>query len=163
MGHEIYKGPPQANPKPQKRKKKSRYYSRPGNDKDHKKLITALPCLIPGCGNYPSEPHHLKQDTGERGGQMKSTDRYLVPLCNKHHIHGVELRGSKKEHEWFAEHGIEDPLAIADRLFACKLNFRAMLAIIIQMKSKGGGNANLQISDKQRRDKIGAYGIKIRT
>ncbi len=97
-------------PKPKKRPKKKR----PGMDPKHLENIRKLPCCIPGCPSIgDTQAHHLKQGTNERGMGLRSSDKHTVPLCNHHHINGVERFPSKEEWAWFDAHGIKDPLGLA--------------------------------------------------
>lgn len=113
----------------EKRNHKSAYERREGNSKVHKRAIIACPCCV--CGKLaPSEPHHLKQGTGERGAGMRSTDKYLVPLCHEHHIHGVERVSSSQEAAFFKKHGIPEPLDLAAALHAASPNVVQMHRII---------------------------------
>ena len=103
---------------------------RPGMSDQHLKNIRALPCCVcfaPG----PSEAHHLKQTSAkERGASVKSTDRWTVPLCNEHHIHGVERAGSKNELSWFFERGV-DALALAHSLWGTAGDVPKMIKIVL--------------------------------
>lgn len=108
---------------------------RPGMDPDHLANIRRLPCCIPGCKKDPGgEAHHLK-DTGakERGMGLRSTDRWAVPLCNDHHIHGVERVGAKKELAWFAKLGLEI-LDVAVALWGSRGNLESMRRIVMSNK-----------------------------
>ena len=49
-----------------RRRNSERFKSRPGMSEDHLALIRQLPCCV--CSRQsPSDPHHLKSHTGERG------------------------------------------------------------------------------------------------
>ena len=111
-------------PKPKKRPKKKRK----GMDKKHLENIRKLPCLV--CGDVPSEVHHLKQGTGERGMGLRSTDRWAVPLCHAHHINGVEKLASTQEAVWFMSYGIHNPLEIAAELWEARGDPEKMHGII---------------------------------
>jgi hypothetical protein len=66
------------------------------------------------------DPHHLKSGPAkaERGMGMKATDRWLAPLCRICHS-AVERIGSRREFEWFAANGIDDPYGMTDALSKC--------------------------------------------
>lgn len=87
---------------------------RPGMAPNHLKLIRQLSCCK--CGKHgPSDPHHLKKGTGERGMALRSTDKHTVPLCR--HCHDeIERLGTRNEPEWFM------PLAQALWASSCNLN-----------------------------------------
>ncbi len=53
-------------------------------DEDHLKWIRTLPCLL--CGGTAEVHHLLRVPTNERGGAMKTGDRWAVPLCHEHHM-----------------------------------------------------------------------------
>lgn len=108
---------------------------RPGMDAKHLANIRRLPCCIPGCKKDPGgQAHHLK-DTGakERGMGVKSTDKHCVPLCEDHHLHGVERVGAKKELEWFAKFGIE-ALDLAAALWGARGDLETMRRIVLSNK-----------------------------
>jgi hypothetical protein len=94
---------------------------REGNSAAYLAAIRQLPCCACGAPS-PSDAHHLKAGTGERGMAMKATDRYAVPLCRGPEgchtgVGGVESVGSKNETAWFAVRGVK-PLLLAARLWA---------------------------------------------
>lgn len=96
-------------PKPGRKKKRQR----DGDDDHYRAAIKRLHCC--SCGKHgPSDPSHLKQGTGERGGAMRSSDRWLVPQCRDCHDQ-IEAAGTQNETEWFAERGV-DALALAREL-----------------------------------------------
>ena len=121
-------------PREKRKRKKSPVEKRPGKYPEYLKKIRALPCCV--CGRPgPSEVHHLK-GTGLRGTGMKSTDNYTVPLCHTHHIHGVELVGSRKEMQWFFARNIR-PLTLAENLYASRHSLSAMEAVLAAHRVEG--------------------------
>ena len=121
---------------PKKKKKNREIKPREGNEKDYLVFIRLLPCCA--CpAPAPSEAHHLKSGTGERGAGMRSTDKWAVPLCHECHINGVERVGSRNETSWFEERGI-DPLELARGLWSNKQDIAAMLKVLITHKSEAG-------------------------
>jgi hypothetical protein len=76
--------------------------------------------------------HHLKT-TGQRGAGMKSPDKFGLPMCEEHHLHGVERAGSKNEISWFEKHGIE-PLELAAALWMVSPDKGAMVRVVLAHK-----------------------------
>lgn len=105
---------------------------RPGMSEDHLSLIRKLPCCVsltmPG-----GDPHHLKSGTGERGGALKSTDRWAVPMTRRLHDE-VERVGSRNERKWFLDHGV-DPHTLALALWASTGDLARMTKIVIAHRS----------------------------
>lgn len=107
---------------------------RPGMSAKHLAAIRQLPCCV--TGRMPAgEAHHLKAGTGERGMGKRSTDRWAVPLSHAAHME-LEGMGSKNELAWFAARGIEDPLALAEALWAAACNVAAMTRIVVEHRGK---------------------------
>lgn len=113
---------------------------REGRDEAYLAKVRQLPCCI--CGfTGPVTVHHLKS-TGQRGGAMKSPDRFGLPLCQFPHgqdCHGeIEAAGSKNERKWFKDRGIE-PLALAAALYAARLSVEGMRRILLahMMRAEG--------------------------
>lgn len=97
-------------------KRESAAKKRPGMSEAHLVLIRRLPCCVSGAA-APSDPHHLKDRLShERGIGRRATDRWTVPLSRKMHDQ-LEALGSRREREWFMQHGIEDPLELANALW----------------------------------------------
>ena len=115
---------------------KSPAQKRPGKDPKHLANIRELPCCVCGAAP-PSECHHVKQGTGERGMGLRSSDKWALPLCNEHHINGVERAGSRNEIAWFQARGIE-PLTLARALWASKSCLEAMRNIIETHRGETG-------------------------
>lgn len=62
-------------------------------------MIRQLPCCVPGCRRYPSEPHHVRT-AANSGTGMKPPDTETVPLCRVHHDE-YHLQGGKSfEHKY---------------------------------------------------------------
>lgn len=125
----IFKPSPEERMKA-KRQKVNFRDERPGMSPDHLALVRKLPCCV--CFKTPGgEPHHIKdQPDKERGMGLKSTDRWTVPLCHEHHIHGVELAGTRNELKWFKERGV-DALTLAQALWKSTGDLPKMTAIVI--------------------------------
>ena len=104
----------------------------PGNSEKHLEALRLLPCCIPGCNRVGGTVHHLKM-TGARGAGMKSPDKYGLPMCPEHHLHGVERAGSKNELSWFEKHGIE-ALELAAALWAVSPDKGAMCRVLLAHK-----------------------------
>lgn len=111
-----------------RKRRKTPKEKRPGNDPAYLALIRQLPCCTCGMGP-PSQCHHLKS-TGERGGGMRSSDKWAVPMCNECHINGVERHGSKKEDWWFRGKGIEDTQSLAAALYANRHSLESMFSVL---------------------------------
>lgn len=109
-------------------KKESARERRDGMSERHLALIRVLPCCV--CHKVaPSDPHHLKTGTGERGMGLRSTDKWTVPLCRGDHD-DVESVGSRNEIRWFQMHGVDDPLALAEALWSATGDLPTMLKIV---------------------------------
>lgn len=109
---------------------------RPGMDPAHLENIRRLPCCIPGCTMDPGgQAHHLKQ-TGakERGIGLRSTDQFTVPMCEYHHLQGVERAGSKNEIAWFIRRGIY-ALDLAAALWGARKDVKRMRSIVVATRS----------------------------
>lgn len=50
--------------------------------------------------------HHLQNSKYGRSMGRKSLDRWVVPLCEKCHLSGVHVIGSKMEPLWFFNNGV---------------------------------------------------------
>ena len=103
----------------------------PENDKAHLAAIMQLPCCIKGCGlSKDIHPHHLKYGVGISMG-CKAKDRYVVPLCREHHIHGVHRVSTPSERRWFKENGISEVVALADGLWTMSPDHEKMLGVLV--------------------------------
>lgn len=106
---------------------------REGDDEDHRRAVKKLPCCIPGCNVVGCDPHHLKQTgTNERGGALRSPDKWAVPMCRHHHDE-VERIGSKNELKWFEERGLKI-LDLAAALWNARPDAGAMVKIVFAHK-----------------------------
>lgn len=100
---------------------------RPGKHPEHLENIRRLPCAV--CSKAPpSECHHVKA-AGGGGMGMKVSDRWTIPLCNEHHIHGIEKAGSRNEVSWFQKRGV-DALTLASALWANRHSLDAMTEVL---------------------------------
>jgi len=89
--------------------------------------IRKLPCCV--CGRHPGgEAHHLKAGTGERGGALRSTDRWAVPVCRTDH-NEIERIGSRNEPAYFERIGIA-PLVLAAALWSNRGDLMSMLRVL---------------------------------
>lgn len=90
-------------------------------DHAHLRFVHGLPCIYPGCG-APGEAAHVRYASTahgkvETGGGRKPDDRWVVPLCPRHHREGPDAQHNHNEREWWAALKI-DPLTIAALLFS---------------------------------------------
>ncbi len=81
----------------------------------HLDYIRSLPCCV--CGGIDTEAAHIRigsPDHGKRatGMQEKSSDKWALPLCNRHHR---EQHDAGNELKWWASKGI-DPFMLAIKL-----------------------------------------------
>jgi hypothetical protein len=79
-------------------------------DKEHRRLVATLPCLV--CGRTPADPHHLRYAQPRALGR-KVSDEFTVPVCRLHH---GELHRVGDEAAWWTKAGI-DPLPVALELW----------------------------------------------
>jgi hypothetical protein len=79
-------------------------------DKEHRKFISRLACLV--CGRTPSDPHHLRFLQPRALGRRVS-DEFTVPLCRIHHR---ELHRQGDEAAWWGKLSI-DPVPVALKLW----------------------------------------------
>lgn len=116
---------------PQKHENSKTYQDRPGMSEAHLALIRKMPCTV--CPKMPGgEAHHLKDTPDkDRGMGVRSTDKWAVPLCHEHHIHGVERAGTKNEHAWFKERGIENVVVLASDLWKITGNLPQMVKVLM--------------------------------
>lgn len=98
---------------------------RPGDSAKHLSLVRQMPCCVPGCGSLESEPHHLMRvDNLPKGTGRTSEDKWLLPLCFKHHRRTVSktdcAHGDHGDDEgWLASKGIQ-ARDLAKALWACR-------------------------------------------
>lgn len=134
MATEIYREHVYGNFKPSKasqlkHKTRDKRADRDGNSEAHLANLRKCRCCIPGCRKRGETVHHLKA-TGQRGGGLRSPDRYGLPMCAEHHLFGVERAGSRNELDWFAKHGIE-ALELASSLWHARGSLDAMQRIVL--------------------------------
>jgi hypothetical protein len=79
-------------------------------NREHLRLVAALPCLV--CGRTPGHAHHIRFAQPRALG-AKPGDQWVVPLCNTHHR---ALHDAGDEQAWWQEAKI-DPLVEAERLW----------------------------------------------
>jgi ERF superfamily len=79
-------------------------------DGDHRKFVSAQPCLV--CGRTPADAHHLRFAQPRALGR-KVSDEFTVPVCRVHHR---ELHRYGNEAAWWRSIKIE-PLPVAYRLW----------------------------------------------
>lgn len=97
--------------------RKSAAEKREGNSEKHLELLRLLPCCI--TGKTPAgEVHHLKAGAArlERGMGQRATDQWGLPLSRIPHD-AVERIGSRQEHAFFRENGVDDPYELAAALW----------------------------------------------
>ncbi len=80
-------------------------------DEKHLRFIRSLHCVI--CGAPWPEAAHLRSSNltignDPAGMQQKSSDKWTVPLCNKHHAE----QHRNNEMKWWARQGM-DPFGLA--------------------------------------------------
>lgn len=120
-----------------KARKESAARKRPGMSEAHLVLIRQLPCCASGW-RAPSDAHHLRQGlSNERGVGRKATDRWAVPLSRRMHD-DLHRLGSRRELEWFQAHGIEDPLELANALWANTGDLERMRKVLEVHMGRGG-------------------------
>lgn len=83
-------------------------------DNRHLELIRSLPCCI--CGGIDTEAAHIRtaslaHEKRETGRSEKPSDKWTVPLCNRHHAE----QHSMNEMAFWKKYGI-DPFMLAIRL-----------------------------------------------
>lgn len=87
-------------------------------DEKHLDFIRSLPCCI--CGdNTSTEAAHIRSGSinhgkNHTGMQEKSSDKWALPLCNRHH---AEQHSFGNELKWWASKGV-DPFMLAISLKA---------------------------------------------
>jgi hypothetical protein len=112
------------------KKRVSAQQRREGNCEVHRAIVKHLPCIV--CWKQPpNDGHHLKMGLagGERGVGMRATDMWLLPLCRLHHD-DLESYGSRREFEWFAAMGVEDPEGAAKALWDAPKDVTIMANIV---------------------------------
>lgn len=107
--------------------------AREGTDKAHLAFVRSLPCLA--CGGASEAHHLLVVPNHERGGAMKSGDRWAVPLCHDHHMSLHDWPGG--ERDWFNVCKIIYPPAIAALLFQLSGNTDAAMLALSEARTGG--------------------------
>lgn len=131
---QIDKGPVVSNfktPKAERKKHVSAQRRREGNDDAYLALIRQLPCCVPGCQAFaPSDPHHLKGGPAkqERALGRKSTDKWAVPMCRRHHD-SLPVN-AKDEPAAFEEFGLTTIYELADALYHAPREVGIMTRIV---------------------------------
>ena len=87
-------------------------------DRTHLAFVASQPCLI--CGRRPAQAHHMRF-AQRHGLSMKVSDEFTVPVCNTHHD---QLHRTGDERGFWVQHGIRDPLKLAERLWEATRNQR---------------------------------------
>lgn len=125
-----------ANFRPTKAERSRKHVSaqrrREGNDEKYAALLRQCPCVV--TLKMPAgQIHHLKGGIArnERGVNMRATDKWGLPLSYEAHILGVERVASSREHQWFRDHGIEDPYELAAALYSAPRDVASMTRIIL--------------------------------
>ena len=124
-----------------KSKKPSRQMRREGNDPKHLAFVRKLFCVLCGARIF-IQAHHLKQGIGERGIGMKSTDRWVLPLCSAAgrrlgRCHAmIENIASVHEIATFARLGQPDPRGLAAELYANTGNLKYCARTILRHRTK---------------------------
>lgn len=136
LGEKVYGNFKPSREQRKKEKARDKRLDRPGNCEKHLAAIRRMPCAIPGCNVVGCDAHHLR-DTGERGGAIKSPDKYTIPLCHiTHHLEGVHSVGTKLELRWLKDRGI-DGLELAAALWNASPDDAAMFKIVLANRSGG--------------------------
>lgn len=86
-------------------------------DEKHLAFIRTLKCCL--CGTSGPDPAHIRSASpihGKRevGGAEKPSDKWVTPLCRKHHD---EQHAAGNELTWWASKGV-DPFGLALSLYA---------------------------------------------
>jgi hypothetical protein len=79
-------------------------------DNEHLRRVALLPCIV--CDRQPSQAHHIRFAQPRALGR-KSSDEFVVPLCNLHHR---SLHDAGNEENWWKDFRI-DPLREAQALW----------------------------------------------
>ncbi len=83
-------------------------------DSKYLKIIRQLPCVV--CFSKPCEAAHVRIGT-DGGTSLKPSDRYCVPLCNKHH----REQHNTGEHIFWDKLNI-NPVELCNKLYSNKDN-----------------------------------------
>ena len=103
----------------------------PISDRKHLAFIRSLYCCITGTP-YGVVCHHLLRDTGEKCGDRKSGDNWVLPICgNMHH----ELHADGNETRFLESYGIDGP-ALARALYEATGDYERACAILRGIQEK---------------------------
>lgn len=136
MTHRIAAPAPGPHPKPAKRPKQRarRATRRQGMSAHHLVNVRKLPCACCKCTNESVEAHHLLDlddlAPAERGMALKSTDRWVIPLCRSHHDQ-LHYYGSGREKAFLFGMDVHGP-TLAAALWEARDNPQAMRRIVLQ-------------------------------
>lgn len=109
-----------------------RHKTREGMSQTHLANIRNLQVCLACCRRGAVDPHHLQHGVTSRGFGMRAPDAYVVPLCRRCHD-ALHALGSRREPEFFAEHGLtprENEHYIARRLWRNRASPDAMWVVI---------------------------------
>lgn len=100
---------------------------------EHRKLIRACPCIIPGCGQRP-ECAHIRFSDAEFGKLnpgvgSRPHDKWCLPLCNWHHQSAPDAQHKMNEQEFWDSYGINS-LDVALKLWEETGNLEKMCEIV---------------------------------
>jgi hypothetical protein len=101
--------------------------------KDHLHIVHALPCVV--CGSRERiEAAHLRMADIERGKDYtakgkKPSDKWITPLCARHHREGPDAQHNGSERAFWERHGI-DPITLCQRLWEATGDLEAMMFVI---------------------------------
>ena len=113
--------------------------------RDHLSLIHCLPCVI--CGSRQRvEAAHLRMSDVERGKEYtakgkKPSDKWITPLCARHHREGPEAQHSMSERAFWEMHDI-DPITLCERLWEATGDVEAMQFVIRTARQYQGDRAS---------------------
>lgn len=103
---------------------------REGMDANHLANVRQLVCLVCGSGP-PNHAHHLLR-SGEHAMGRKSSDRWAISLCDRHHR---ELHAAGDEDAYLMQHGI-DGRAVATVQWTKRGNLPAMARIVFRARQE---------------------------
>lgn len=102
---------------------------KPIRNKAHLKFVASLPCCISTAPD--PQVHHLLRGTGEKCGNRKSGDNWVIPL--RHDLH-TKLHAGGDETGFLKVWNIDGP-ALAKQLWDATGNYERACAIL-----RGDGN-----------------------
>lgn len=101
--------------------------------KDHLNIVHSLPCVV--CGTQIGvEAAHLRMADVSRGKEYtakgkKPSDKWVTPLCARHHREGPDAQHSMSERAFWEMHGI-DPITLCERLWEATGDLEAMMFVV---------------------------------